>query len=511
MISLLDQSIYLEQYHSNHKLKSKNYFHKQSKFPDIDNANKFNLSRGFLNSSIKYNTIQERKQSLDCNSTFQGFKIRVLKPQDRFDTQKEEKQITITKSVQLKRRNQKKEENSDYNQDDLLLPRIYSPIATPRMKESIYKPFLSKPDIIDHHIITIKSQYQIYDQLTKGVALKCLHLSQRQETNDKILLINFDNLILGKRKSFWEQSNEIKLCSKLFGQQCDSSFCSCALQKDLKPTLQQLSKQFYIIFIFECATRGSTWQQYLNDCGYAIDAIYYIPNSKLTGAGGIKIKSIISNFGKAQIKQLIYFGSIDADLNSDNLPIEQFFYQIPIVYQQVSVQIYFMHLQRSKFIDSKLLYEICMLHFYQKDSFNYKKQLNVIKLELQPIISKMIKIEEEDEITNSIFKNLNLYHSSKNILEEEEDKNSLLLWLYQTKKLLIDYFKSINSEEQNQNPITLIGDFLRRNTSIEMNFLTKDYLKQAQRFNMYNELKASTTAQATFRKQCIMECFIIQD
>ncbi|CAD8126311.1 unnamed protein product [Paramecium sonneborni] len=520
MISLLDQSIYFDQYHSNHKLKSKNNFHRQSKFPEIENSSRFNISRGSTNSSKKQITSQERKQSLDYSSTFQGFKIRVLKPQERFETQKEEKQITITKSAQLKKRNEQKEDIYDPNQDDLLLPRIYSPIAIPRKlitttkikEQSIYKHLLSKQDNIDH-TITIVKQYKIYDQLKKGITLKCLYLSKRQEITDNILIINFDNLILGKRKSFWEQSNEIKLCSKLIGQQCDSAFCSCALQKDLKSTLQQLSKQFYIIFIFQCGLRGSTWQQYLNDCGYAIDAIYYIPTSKLTGGGGIKIKQIISNFGKVQIKQLIYFGSIDTDINLDNLPIEQFFYQIPIVQQQVSVQIYFMHLQRSKFIDSKLLYEICMLHCNQKDSFNYKKQLNVINLELQPIISEMIKIEMEEEISNSIFKNLNQYHSSKQILEvEEEDKNSLQLWIYQTKKLLLDYFKSINSEELNQNPITLVGDFLRRNTSIEMNFLIKkDYIKQVKRFNMYNELKASTTAHTTFRKQCIMECFIIQD
>ncbi|CAD8209123.1 unnamed protein product [Paramecium pentaurelia] len=516
MISLLNQSLYDDQYHSNHKLKSKNQVHRQYKFPDIENASRFNILRGSPNSSRKYNTIQETKQSLDYSSTFQGFQIRILKPQERQETQKEEKQITITKSAQLKRRNEKKDDHLDLNQDDLLLPRIYSPIETPRkliqtkMKESIYKPFFSKSENIDH-IITINSRYQIYDQLNKGVTLKCLYSSQRLDTIDKILIINFDNLILGKRKSFWEQSSEIKLCSKLFGQQCDNSFCSCVLQKDLKSILQLLSKNFYIIFLFECGLRGSTWQSYLIDCGYAVDGIYCIQKSKLFGGGGIKMKQIISNFGKSQIRELIYFGSIDTDINSDNLPIEQFFYQIPIVQQQVSVQVYLIHLQKQKSIDSKLLYEISILHCNQKDSFNYKKSLNIMNLELHSIISQMIQMEIEDEIQNSIFKNLNLEQSQRNIVDEEEDKNNILLWLYQTKKLLLDYFKSINSEEQNQNPITLIGDFLRRNTSIEMNFLTQNYVKQAKRFNLYNELKASTLAQATFRKQCKMECFVIQD
>ncbi|CAK68555.1 unnamed protein product (macronuclear) [Paramecium tetraurelia] len=517
MISLLNSSVHDDQYHSNHKLKKKYQVHRQYKIPDFDNTSRFNILRGSPNSSRKYITIEPSKQSLDCGSAFQGFQIRVLKPQERYETQKEEKYIPITKSAQLKRRKEKKEDNINQTQDDLLLPKFYSPIQTPRklaltkMKESIYKPFFSKSENVDH-IITINSRSQIYDQLNKGMNLKCLYFSQRQETIDKIIVINFDNLILGKRKSFWEQSSEIKLCSKLFASQCDNSFCSCVLQKDLKSTLQLLSKHFYVIFIFECGLRGSTWSSYLIDCGFVIDAIYCIQKSKLCGGGGgLKMKQIISHFGKSQIRELIYFGLIDTDLYSDNLPIEQFYYQIPIVQQQVSVQIFLMQLQKSKSIDSKLLYEISMLHCNQKDSFNYKKWLNVIKLNLQPIISQMIQMEQEDEISNSIFKNLNLDHSQRNISDEEEDKNSLLQWLYQTKRLLLDYFKSINSEEQNQNPITLIGDFLRRNSSIEMNFLTQDYVKQAKRFNLYNELKASTTAQATFRKQSKMECFVIQD
>ncbi|CAD8173519.1 unnamed protein product [Paramecium pentaurelia] len=503
--------------------KSINLVHRRFKFPEIEGSNKSNRSKGSPTSS-RNNTSQERDLSIDGGNSIQVFKIRNLQISERSETPKEDKIFSMSKSTRLRSRQEPNEDYTEHNQQELILPKIYSPIITPRknvvckMKDSIFKPLLSRQETIDH-LINIKLQTKIHDQLKKGVNIKCLYLSQRTDVQiNKIIVLNFDSLLLGKRKSFWEQQNDITMCSQIIGsKKCDNSYCACVLSKELKSTLFNLSKQFYIVFLFECAIRGQVWQQYLIESGFSIDAIYSIQQIRLLG-GGIKMKQIISNFGSSDIKQLLYFGNIDCQSQYMKIPKEQFYYQIPIVQAKISLQIYLLQLQKSKSLDCKLLFDICMLNCNKSENFNYKRQIDVVNYDLEPIIKQMIQSEEEDFIQNNIFKSLKqdeeqqLQQLDEEDQEEEIDlKNALLIWLYQAKKLLLDYFKSINNEDQTQNPISMIGDVLRRNSSIQQNYIFEDYEKQAKRYKLYKELQNSTTSQTFFRKQIQIDCLIIID
>ncbi|CAD8213336.1 unnamed protein product [Paramecium octaurelia] len=500
--------------------KSINLIHRKFKFPEIEGSNKSNRSRGSPTSS-RNNTSQERDLSIDGGNQIQVFKIRNLQVSERSETPKQEKVFGMSKSTRLKSRQDQNEDYTDYNSQELMLPKIYSPILTPsknsvtKMKDSIFKPLLCRQEIIDNQI-NIKLQNKIHDQLKKGVNIKCLYLSQRTDVQiNKIIVLNFDSLVLGKRKSFWEQQNEITMCSQIVGSKCDNSYCACALQKELKSTLSILSKQFYIVLIFECSIRGQIWQQFLIESRFSIDAVYSISQIRLSG-GGIKMKQIISNFGSSDIKQLLYFGTIEGESQYLKIPKEQFYYQVPIVQAKTSVVIYLFQLQKSKFLDSKLLFEICMLNCNKSESFNYKRPITVVNYDIESIIKQMLQMEEEDLIQNQIYKSLKQEDDPVEEIEEEQEegndqKNTLLIWLYQAKKLLLDYFKSINNEDQIQNPISMIGDVLRRNTSIQLNFITENYEKQSKRHKLYHELKSSVTKQTTFRKQVQTDCLIIYD
>ncbi|CAK82704.1 unnamed protein product (macronuclear) [Paramecium tetraurelia] len=502
--------------------KSINLVHRRFKFPEIEGSNKSNRSKGSPTSS-RNNTSQERDLSIDGGNSIQVFKIRNLQVSERSETPKQDKIFSMSKSTRLRSRQEQNEDYTEHNQQELILPKIYSPVITPsktvvsKMKGSIFKPLLNRQESIDH-LINIKLQPKIHDQLKKGVNIKCLYLSQRTDVQiNKIIVLNFDSVLLRKRKSFWEQQNEITMCSQIIGSRCDNSYCACVLSKELKSTLYTLSKQFYIVFLFECAIRGQVWQQYLIESGFPIDAIYSIQQIRLTG-GGIKMKQIISNFGSSDIKLLLYFGTIDCESQQLNIPQEQFYYQIPIVQAKISLQIYLFQLLKSKSLDSKLLFEICMLNCSRSENFNFKRHISVDNYDLGPIIKKMIQLEEEDFIENHIFKSLKQDEEDKvQILDEEEQeedvdqKNALLIWLYQSKKLLLDYFKSLNNEDQTQNPISMIGDVLRRNSSIQQNYMLEDYEKQANRYKLYKELQAQTKAQNICRKQIQIDCLIIHD
>ncbi|CAD8203580.1 unnamed protein product [Paramecium pentaurelia] len=501
--------------------KSINLIHRKFKFPEIESSNKSNRSRGSPTSS-RNNTSQERDISIDGGNSIQVFKIRNVQVSERSLSPKEEKIFNMSKSTQLKSRQEQNEDYTDRNSQELMLPKIYSPILTPnknivvtKMKDSIFKPLLCRQEIIDHQI-NIKLQNKIHDQLKKGVNIKCLYLSQRTDVQiNKIIVLNFDSLVLGKRKSFWEQQNEITMCSQIIGSKCDNSYCACALQKELKSTLSILSKQFYIVLLFECTIRGQVWQQFLIESRFSIDAIYCIQQIRLNG-GGIKMKQIISNFGNSDIKQLLYFGTIDCESQYIMIPKEQFYYQIPIIQAKTNVLIYLFQLQKSKFLDSKLLFEICMLNCNKSESFNYKRPITIINYDLELIIKQMIYNEEEDIIQNYIYKNLkqeddSVYEIKEDQEEGNDQKNLLLIWLYQAKKLLLDYFKSINNEDQIQNPISMLGDVLRRNTSIQLNFISENYEKQTKRYKLYNELKSLAIKQPSFRKQIQIDCLIIYD
>ncbi|CAD8121440.1 unnamed protein product [Paramecium sonneborni] len=500
--------------------KSINQIHRKFKFPEIEGSNRSNRSRGSPTSS-RNNTSQERDQSIDGGNSIQVFKIRNLQVQQRSETPNEDKVFNMSKSTRLKSRQEPNEDYTEHNQQELVLPKIYSPIITPRknivskMKDSLFKPLLSRQETIDH-LINIKLQNKIHDQLKKGVNIKCLYLSERTDMQiNKIIVLNFDSLLLGKRKSFWEYQNEITMCSQIIGSKCDNSYCACAIQKELKYTLSILSKQFYIVLLFESGIRGKVWQQFLIENGFSIDAIYSLSKIRLAG-GGIKMKQIITNFGTSDITQLLYFGSIDCQSQYVKIPKEQFHYQIPILQAKINIQMYLFQLQKSKFLDSKLLFEICMLNCNKSENFNYKRPITVVNYDLEPIIKQMIQNEEDNHIQNHIFQNLKVEEDIVQAIEEEQEevndqKNVLLIWLYQSKKLLLDYFKSINKEDQTQNPISMIGDVLRRNSSIYWNYITEDYEKQAKRYQQYLELKASTTAKTIFRKQIQIDCQIIYD
>ncbi|CAD8147814.1 unnamed protein product [Paramecium pentaurelia] len=345
-------------------------------------------------------------------------------------------------------------------------------------RQLFVKPFIKKQKSLDH-VVQICYSNKYFAQLKEGTSLKCLFKTAalKEENYDKILIIQFENLILKRSYSFWENQTEITNCGISLGtnnqEQCENSYCICNLRREFKNTLKILSKAFIIIFLVQNANFMLKWHKYLQDQNYQYDAIYKARITKDVRIGGIQLNRVFNDFQKFNLSKIIYFDSIDIS-NSFKLHPEDLQYKIPIANCNIETSIFLFrkNLQQKQF-DSNLLYNISMAIFQGKEHVISKKQVYFENIDLhfvfeyyssQNQIKKTNQLRKLDELKQKYQRILQTLNESQTTQSEKDEY--LIQWIQATRNDFINDFKMKKNERVPQFYFT-IGDVIVRNQKLK--------------------------------------------
>ncbi|CAK70618.1 unnamed protein product (macronuclear) [Paramecium tetraurelia] len=348
----------------------------------------------------------------------------------------------------------------------------------PQARQLFAKPFIKKQKSLDHVVQICYSNKQ-FAQLKEGASLKCLFktLVFKEENYDKILIIQFENLLLKRSCSFWENQNEVTNCGINLGtnnqEQCENSYCICNLRREFKNTLKILSKAFIIIFLVQNANFMIKWHKYLQEQNYYYDALYQIRIAKDVHIGGIQLNKVFNDFQKFKLSKIIYFDSIDIS-NSSKLHPEDLQYKIPITNFNLETSIFLFkkNIQQKQF-DSNLLYNLSMAFFQGKEHVISKKQVYFENIDLhfvfeyyssQNQIKKTIQLRKLNELKQKYQSILHTLNQSQNIQIEKDEY--LIQWISATRNDFINDFKMKKNERVPQFYFT-IGDVIVRNQKLK--------------------------------------------
>ncbi|CAD8122586.1 unnamed protein product [Paramecium sonneborni] len=387
------------------------------------------------------------------------------------------------------------------------------------------------------HIIQLRYLNKQFEELQKGLILKCLYLStnDRDLSIDKIAIMNFENFLIQSRKNFWDFRNEMKICpSFLRGsifEQCESPYCPCTLRNDLKNTLKMqinyfnisLSKTYLIVFLFNSQAFAQVWQKYLFYNGFFIDAMYLSKNQTQPQQqlGGIKINQIIRDFSKFKITRILHFDSVDMTNTFPNISVEQFQNKFAILDTNIETILFlFQQLQNPKQFDSKLLCDICVS--FQNDhryivsrksvtilpidisyAYNYYSLQEKMQYDKLQIVHKLTFVQEQ------LQQNIDSFDLT--LVEEEEDQ--LIKWIDQTNDKMSQSIRREKFKEKTPLLQYTIGDLITRNhkfKKIYYNYPEKQLLKKQ---SMINKKIARLSSEIIVQKNKLknllsMNCFL---
>ncbi|CAD8111889.1 unnamed protein product [Paramecium sonneborni] len=411
-----------------------------------------------------------------------------------------------------------------------ILPQLSSTQQVVRMKlqsrQLKAKPMFKKQKSLEH-AIQLRYLNKQYEELQKGIMIKCifLNINNREEYLDKVIILNFENLLLQSKRSFWDHKIDLKICHSFsIGsviEQCDSPYCPCTLRSDLKNTLRILSKAYLIVILFTNQTFALVWQKYLQDNGYIYDAIYITKQqSQQVECGGIKLNRLLRDFSKFKITKILIFDSIDISNTFPKILPDQFQYKLPIYGTDVETILFiFQQIQNPKQFDSKVIFDICTSFYndstvvisrkpitilsidltYAYNYFNSKEEIYQDKLQ---ILSKLSKIQEEF--------NKNIIQFDASLLQEQEDQ--VYKWGDITRNRVLDQIKSKFQEKIPLLHFT-VGDLIVRNHKFKKLYFNypqsqlvhKEYLLNKKIIKMDTETAAYQNKQ---KNQLLINCFL---
>ncbi|CAD8171957.1 unnamed protein product [Paramecium octaurelia] len=340
------------------------------------------------------------------------------------------------------------------------------------------KPLIKKQKSLDH-VVQICYQNKQFSQLQEGASLKCLFKSSelKEEDYDKILIIQFENVILKRSCSFWENSNEVTSCSISLSsknqEQCENAFCVCNLRREFKNTLKILSKAYIIIFLVQNASFMLKWHKYLQEQNYQYDAIYKTRITKNVRIGGIQMSRVFNDFQRFNLSKIIYFDSIDIS-NASKLHPEDLQYKIPIANCNIETTIFlFKKNMQTKQFDSQLLHNISMAFYSGKEHVISKKQIYFENIDLhfvfqyyssQNQIKKLNQLRKLNELKQSFQKIVETLNETQTVQQEKDEY--LIQWISATRNDFINDFKMKKNERVPQFYFT-IGDIIVRNQKLK--------------------------------------------
>ncbi|CAD8202135.1 unnamed protein product [Paramecium octaurelia] len=353
-------------------------------------------------------------------------------------------------------------------------------------------------------VIQLRYLNKQFEELQKGLILKCLYINtnDRDQSIDKIVIMNFENLLIQQRKNFWDFRTEMKICpSFLRGsivEQCESPYCPCALRNDLKNTLKILSKTYLIILIFSSQAFAQVWQKYLFYNGFFIDAIYISKNQTQPQQqlGGIKLNQIVRDFSRFNIAKVLYFDSVDMTNTFPIISAEQFQNKLPILGSSVDTILFiFQQLQNPKQFDSKLICDICVSFSKENNyrSITSRKSVTIIPIDITYAYKyyqfkekiSQDKLQIVDKLTfvqEQLQSNIDSFDIS--LIEEEED--SQCRWVDSMNSKMSDQIKKEKFKEKTHLINYVISDLIARNhkfKKIYFNYPEQQLIKKQQLIN----------------------------
>ncbi|CAK62803.1 unnamed protein product (macronuclear) [Paramecium tetraurelia] len=411
-----------------------------------------------------------------------------------------------------------------------ILPQLSSSQQVVRMKlqsrQLKAKPIVKKQKSLEHaiHLRYLNKQYE---ELQKGIMIKCLFLNinNREEYLDKVIILNFENLLLQSKRNFWDHKTDLKICHSFsigsLIEQCDSPYCPCTLRSDLKNTLRILSKAYLIVLLFTSQTFAQVWSKYLSDNGYTYDAIYLSKQQSQTiECGGIKLNRLLRDFSKFKILKILIFDSIDISNTFPKIPPEQFQYRLPIHGTDVETILFiFQQIQNPKQFDSKVIFDICtsfqndqnivisrkpvtILSVDLTQAYNYFNQKEELLQDKQYILSKLSAIQEEF--------NKNISQFDPSLLQEQEDQ--VYKWVDTTRNRILDQIKSKFQEKIPLLHFT-VGDLIVRNhkfKALYFNYPQSQLVKKETQLNKkINKIDSETQVYQNKQKNhLLINCFL---
>ncbi|CAD8185368.1 unnamed protein product [Paramecium octaurelia] len=361
-----------------------------------------------------------------------------------------------------------------------ILPQLSSTQQVVRMKlqsrQLKAKPVIKKQKSLEH-AIQLRYLNKQYEELQKGIMIKCLFLNinNREEYLDKVIVLNFENLLLQSKRNFWDHKTDLKICHSFsIGsviEQCDSPYCPCTLRSDLKNTLRILSKAYLIVLLFTSQTFALVWQKYLSDNGYIFDAIYISKSqSQQIECGGIKLNRLLRDFSKFKITKILMFDSIDISNTFPKIPADQFQYRLPIHGTDVETILFiFQQIQNPKQFDSKVIFDICTSFYNDQNVIISRKPITILSIDLTYAYNYFMQKEESYQDKLQILTKLstiqeefnkNIIQFDSSLLQEQEDL--VYKWVDTTRNRVLDQIKSKFQEKIPLLHFT-VGDLIVRN------------------------------------------------
>ncbi|CAD8104224.1 unnamed protein product [Paramecium primaurelia] len=354
-----------------------------------------------------------------------------------------------------------------------------------KSRQQKVKPIV-KQKKIQEYVIQLRYLNKQFEELQKGINLNCLYIgtNDRDQSIDKIVIMNFENFLIQSKKNFWDFRIEMKICpSFLRGsivQQCESPYCPCTLRNDLKNTLKLLSKTYLIVFLFSSQAFAQVWQKYLFYNGFFIDAIYISKNQTQPQQqlGGIKLNQILRDFNRFKINKILYFDSVDMINTFPNISAEQFQNKLPIVGCNIEIILFiFQQLQNPKQFDSKLICDICVS--FSKDNNNRyitsRKSVTIIPIDITYAYNyyyfkekiSQDKLQIANKLTfvqEQLQSNIDKYDINQ---IEEEEENSQQKWVDSLHNKMLEQIKREKFKEKTPLLHFTIGDLITRNQKFQ--------------------------------------------
>ncbi|CAD8110769.1 unnamed protein product [Paramecium primaurelia] len=411
-----------------------------------------------------------------------------------------------------------------------ILPQLSSTQQVVRMKlqsrQLKAKPIIKKQKSLEH-AIQLRYLNKQYEELQKGIMIKCLYINinNREEYLDKVIILNFENLLLQSKRNFWDLKTDLKIChSFLIGsviEQCDSPYCPCTLRSDLKNTLRILSKAYLIVFLFTNQTFALVWQKYLSDNGYIYDAIYISKQqSPQIECGGIKLNRLLRDFSKFKIIKILIFDSIDISNPFHKISPDQFQYRLPIYGTDVETILFiFQQIQNPKQFDSKVIFDICTSLYNDQNVIISRKPITILSIDLSQAYNYFNQKEEllQDKLQilsklSTIQKefNKNIIQFDSSLLQEQEDQ--VYKWVDITRNRVLDQIKSKFQEKIPLLHFT-VGDLIVRNHKFKTLYFNYPQSQLVQKETQLNKKiikidRETSNYQNKQKNQQLINCFL---